>query len=141
MKADSKTEGEVKDALEKLIDSYAKRDIKKLLGCFASDADVVFYGTGADEKRIGLEQIRTQAERDWGQTETAAMTLTWSSISSAGGVAWAAVDGAFKFRVEGQEMTLPVRASLVLEKRKEKWLIVHSHFSTPALGQEEGQSF
>jgi hypothetical protein len=37
----------------------------------ASDADVVLYGTGADEERVGPVQIRTQVERDWSQTESA----------------------------------------------------------------------
>ncbi len=50
----------------------------------ASDADVVLYGTGADEKRIGLEQIRAQVERDWSQSDSAAMMLDWTSVSAAG---------------------------------------------------------
>ncbi len=141
MKADTRTEGEVKATLQKLTDAFGKRDLKRFLECFASDADVVLYGTGADEKRIGLEQIRIQVERDWVQSETAAMSFAWSSVSAAGAVAWAAVDGTFKFRVEGQDMILPIRVSFVLEKREGKWFIVHSHFSTPASGQEEGHSF
>ena len=56
--------------------------------CLAPDADVVLYGTGADEKRIGPEQIQSQDERDWAQTESIAMSFPWSSISGAGTVAW-----------------------------------------------------
>lgn len=84
MKADTSTESEVTTALQKLTDAYAKRDLKAFLACFASDTDVVLYGTGADEKRIGLEQIRIQVERDWAQSESAAMSFTWNSISAAG---------------------------------------------------------
>jgi uncharacterized protein (TIGR02246 family) len=141
MKADAQTEGEVKASLQRLTDAFAKRNLKGFLECFASDVDVVLYGTGADEKRIGLEQIRAQVERDWSQSETAAMAFTWTSVSAAGMVAWVAVDGAFKFRVGGQDIALAARISFVLEKRAAKWLIVHAHFSTPASGQEEGQSF
>jgi len=36
---------------------------------------------------------------------------------------------------------MPARVSIVLENRGGKWLIVHSHFSTPAAGQQEGYSF
>ena len=141
MKADTRTENEVTAALQKLTHAYAKRDLEGFLECFASDADVVIYGTGADEKCIGVEQIRTQAERDWAQSESAAMLFTWTSISGAGVVAWAAVDGTFRFRADGQDMSLPARITFVLERREGRWLIVQSHFSTPASGQEEGQSF
>lgn len=141
MKADSRTEAEVKATLQTLTDGFRKRDLKAFSECFAPDADVVLYGTGADEKRIGPEQIRTQVQRDWAQSESAAMLLDWTSVSAAGSVAWAAIDGAFKFRAGGQDGTIPVRVSIVLEKRDGRWLIVHAHFSAPAAAQEEGQSF
>ena len=132
---------EVTGGLQKVSDAYAKRDLQGFLQCFASDADVVLYGTGADEKRIGLEQIRNQVERDWAQSESAAISYNWTSISGAGSVTWAAVDATFKLRADGQNMILPVRITFVCEKREGKWLIVQSHFSTLASEQEEGQSF
>ena len=141
MKADARTEGEVRATLQKLTDAFRNRDLKAFLESFAPDADVLLYGTGADEKRIGPEQIRTQVERDWAQSESAAMRFDWTSVSAAGPVAWAAVDGAFTFRAGGQEGTIPARVSFVLEKRDGRWLIAHAHFSTPAAAQEEGQSF
>jgi uncharacterized protein (TIGR02246 family) len=140
MKADMQTTEEVKAALERLADAYASRDLAKFMACFAPDADVVLYGTGADEKRVGPEAIRTQVERDWAQTETAAMVFSWMSVSAAGPVAWAAVDSAFHLRASGQGIDLPARVSFVLERRAGTWQIVHAHFSVPAEGQEEGHS-
>jgi uncharacterized protein (TIGR02246 family) len=140
MKADAKTEAEVKAVLSSLTDSYQARNLEGMMACFAPDPDAVMYGTGADEKRIGPAEIRIQAQRDWNQTEAISMAFDWMSVSSAGPVAWAATDGAFKIRAGGQAFTVPARATFVLEKRDGKWLIVHGHFSTPAAGQEEGQS-
>lgn len=141
MKADSRTEGEVRITIKRFTDAYAERDLEVFLGCFAPDADVVLYGTGADEKCVGMEAVRVQVERDWSQSECAAMLFTWISVSSAGSVAWAAVDGTFAFRVDGEDITLPARGSLVLERRDGQWLILHAHFSTPVSSQEEGRSF
>nr|CAP48448.1 putative integron gene cassette protein [uncultured bacterium]CAP48449.1 putative integron gene cassette protein [uncultured bacterium] len=141
MKATKETEGEIRAIFQRLTGAYERRNIEEFLACFASDDDVVLYGTGADEKRIGLEQIRAQVERDWAQTESISMTFTWVSISAAGSVAWAAIDGAFNFRANGQDETLPARVSFVLERRDDSWSIVHSHFSTPSQTQDEGQSF
>jgi ubiquinone/menaquinone biosynthesis C-methylase UbiE len=89
MKADATTESAVKAVLDKVADAYARRDLALLLAAFAPDPDVVMYGTGADEKRVGLAQIQTQVERDWSQAEAAAVTYESISVSAAGAVAWA----------------------------------------------------
>ena len=63
MKADSRTEEEVKTILRSFTDTYRNRDMKAFFECIAPDADVVMYGTGADEKCIGPEQIRILGDR------------------------------------------------------------------------------
>lgn len=141
MKADAKTEAAVKAVLEKVTEGYANRDVAQLLSAFATDPDVVMYGTGADEKRIGLKEIQAQAERDWSQTDSAVVRYEWISVWRTGSVAWAATDASFHLKADGQEMTLPARITFVLENRNEQWLIVHAHFSLPAAGQGEGESF
>ena len=140
MKADAKTEAAVKALLTKLTESYKKKDMEALMACFAPDPDVVFYGTGADEKRIGLDGVRMQAQRDWNQTDSISMVFDDVSISAAGSVAWAAIDGAFEIGVGGQVFAMPARVTMVLEKRNGSWLIVQGHFSAPAAGQAEGES-
>ena len=139
MKADTTIYTEVKSALDNWADSYAKRDIKRLLTCVAPDLDVVMYGTGADEKRIGLAGIQAQAERDWSQTEAASFDLAEPQISAAGVVAWVSADAHFRVAMGGQTMAFPARFTGVFEKRSNKWLVVQAHFSLPA-PQGEGES-
>ena len=88
MKADNKTTTEVITVLNKLSEAYARRDLESLLAGFAPDPDVVMYGTGADEKRVGLAEIRAQAERDWSQTEAAAIKHDTVSVSATGSPAF-----------------------------------------------------
>ncbi|MBI3241518.1 MAG: nuclear transport factor 2 family protein [Chloroflexi bacterium] len=141
MKANSTTHQAVKAALDNWADSYAKRDIKRLLAGVAPDPDVLMYGTGADEKRIGLAGIQTQAERDWAQTDAAAFIFHDPAISAAGSVAWASADATFKVEASGQQMAFPARFTGVFEKREDQWLVVQAHFSLPAPDQAESQSF
>lgn len=141
MKADAKTTEEVMATVKRFTDAYQARNLQGVLDCLVPDADLVLYGTGADEKRIGPAQARAQVERDWAQSDSIALSFGWSSVSAAGPVAWAAMDGSFTVRAGGSEMTVPARVSLVLENRTGRWLIAHMHFSTPAAGQAEGQSF
>ncbi len=141
MKADSETQAAVRAVMDRFADAYARRDMDKLLALLAPDPDVTFYGTGADEKRLGRSEFKAQAERDWSQTEAAAFAYEWTSISAAGPVAWAAADMTFGVKGGGQDMTLPARCTMVLEKRAGEWLIAQLHVSFPAAEQAEGQSF
>jgi ketosteroid isomerase-like protein len=140
MKADAKTEAAVLAVLDKFKQTYKNRDIEGLMSVMAPDNDLFMYGTGADEKRIGPEQVRFQAERDWAQTEALDFNLNSHHISAAGPVAWVASEGLGQGRVGGQEIQFPMRMTAVLEQRNGKWLLVQAHVSLPAAAQEEGDS-
>ena len=75
MKAGPKTEAAVMNVMNQHVEAYAKRDLDALLSLFAPDPDVVFIGTGGDEKRIGLAEIKAQFERDFAQSETVSIEL------------------------------------------------------------------
>lgn len=141
MKADAQTVAAVKTVLDEFSKNYAKRDLEGLLGLFAPDPDVVMYGTGADEKRVGLAEIKAQVERDWSQSDATSLTYGWISISAAGSVAWLAADVTFTAMIGGQELKLMGRLTNVLENRAGKWLMVQGHFSLPVAEQAEGESF
>lgn len=134
MKADEQTIKGVEATISKMTSAYKAHNLQALMECFVADDDALLIGTGPDEQRMGPEQIRLQAERDWAQTDYIEMALAPKSISAAGPVAWAYLDGAFNIQAGGHAMALPSRVSLVLEHRGNQWLIVHSHFSTPAAG-------
>lgn len=139
MKANPEIYAEVKTALDGWAESYKRRDIGRMLSHIAPDADVLMYGTGADEKRIGREAVGAQAQRDWSQTDASAFILDQPMISAAGSVAWTAADAVFHVEMGGQEMAFPARFTGVFEKRDGKWLVVQAHFSLPA-AQDEGES-
>lgn len=140
MKADAKTEAEVRALMNRFQEGYQKRDEAGLLACLAPDADVILYGTGADEKRVGREAILDQARRDWAQTDAISMEFGQMSVSAAGPAAWVAIDGGFRIKAGGQAFTMPARITAVLEKRGDEWLMMQCHSSAPAAGQAEGQS-
>ena len=141
MRADANTEVAVMKAFNDLWASYEKRDWNTLSSLFVSDPDVSLYGTGGDEKRIGLHEIKAQAERDWSQSESASLKFSWHAVSAAGPVAWVMADGALHAKVDGQSVMMPVRLTTIFEQRQGKWLVAHFHVSMPAGEQTEGQSF
>jgi len=141
MKADAKTEAAAIAALNKFTEAYAKRDMAGLLALFAPDPDVVLIGTGVDEKRTGLQEIKAQVERDWSQAEAASFELSECSVSAAGPVAWVVADSIANVKIGGNEISLTGRFTAVLEKRGDSWLIMQSHGSMPAAEQAAGESY
>ena len=140
MKANAKTEIAVNKLMDKFLKSYRNRDIVGLMSLIPDDDDQIMYGTGADEKRIGRDQIKLQAERDWSQTDEIAFELTSRDISAAGPVAWVAADGIGKGKAGGQAFEFPFRMTAVFEERGNDWFLVQSHISIPSVVQEEGNS-
>lgn len=141
MNANPETQREVLAVLEAYSDTLAARDMAGMLALFADDADVVLFGSGADERRVGKEALRVQAERDWSQSEAMALKYQWSSVSAAGSVAWASTELTVSARINGDSVELPARFSVVLQRRGENWLIVQGHFSIPARDQADGHSW
>ena len=139
MKADTKTEAEVMAVLNRFISAYHHKDLAGMLALFAPDRDVVFYGNGEDEKSIGIEGIREQAEHDWSQSAAISLKIKWSSVSLAGPVAWLAADIEIYAGVGGMEMSLPARLTAVLEKRAGGWLFMQWHTSLPTVELPEKQ--
>jgi class 3 adenylate cyclase len=140
VKADAETEAAVLATLDRFIEAWAHRDVQSALGTFAPDDDVLMFGTGPDEKRVGLVELRTQLERDYSQAE-ATVTYQRTSVSVRGPVAWMAVEAIVSWQAAGTEFNLPIRWTIVLEKRRGQWLWVQSHASSPLAAQSEGQSF
>jgi len=141
MKADASTETAVMATLNKFDEAYARRDIDGVLSLLAPDTDAVFIGTGADERRVGLAEMKTQLERDFAQSEAVSWEWGWHSVSAAGSVAWVAADLVVHVKTNSQELSFPVRLTAVLEKRGGRWLLMQLHYSLSATGQNQGESF
>jgi len=141
MKADPKTEAAVMNVMTQFAEAFSKRDLNASLALFVPDPDVVFIGTGGDEKRIGLAEIKALLERDFAQFEDASLKLAQPSVSAAGSVAWVVADLILRAKTGGREISLQARSTATLERREDRWLIVQSHTSLPATGQAEGEAF
>ena len=141
MKADMETESAVMAVMKQFLESFKTRDLGNGLALFAPDPDIVFIGTGMDEKCIGLAEIKAELERAFSQSEESSIELGWHSVSAAGPIAWISADGTVKVKVNGQRISFPIRMTTVIEQRGDKWLIVQFHGSVPAASQKEGESW
>lgn len=133
-------EGHIIGVLNEMLDVWASRNVEALKAFLSPN--VTLYGTGQDEKRIGVDEVMLQVERDFTQSEAFTCELTWSQVGMSDSVAWIASDVLLSVKVPGaDEMVFPARLSTVWQKDDGRWLIEHMHLSVAAAGQEEGQSF
>ena len=140
-RADTKTEVAVMNVVKQWFEAFNKRDLNACLAFFAPDPDVVVIGTGGDEKCIGLAEIKAIFERAFAQFEDASVRFGWHSVSAAGSVAWVAANVILRVKTSGREISEPLRLTVVLEQRGDRWLVVQWHDSLPAAGQKEGEAF
>ena len=131
MQATQKTGAEIQSVLDKFCEGYGKKDIDALLSLFDSDPDVLVIGTGEDEKRTGLEEIRIQFERDFFQSERLTVDFENVAISQQDSVCWVAGDTNVYFTAEEKALHVFLRFTAVLTQRDGKWLFVQTHFSVP----------
>ena len=135
--ADLKKEAEVREAIKQHISAYSRKDLKGVMATIAPDA--VFIGSGADERLVGLAQIRAAYEADCSRGSSATFTFTWISISTRGSVGWFASDCKAIVDTGTRKVELVGRWTGVLVKQGDRWLFVQSHFSFPFTRQAKGR--
>lgn len=141
MRADKNTESEILDMLNKYAKAYEDEDIEAMMSLFVDDSDFVAIGTGKDEWIEGHDQLKKGFKRDFSQAKNIDIGFENVTVSNAGNVSWLSSLMTMNAEVEGEEVLLCGRVTLILEKRENKWLFTHLHFSLPAIEQEEGYSF
>lgn len=131
MQAAQQTVTEVQSVLDKFREGYGNKDVDTLLSLFDPDPDVLVIGTGEDEKRTGLAEIKIQFERDFCQAEELTVEFKNVSVSQQESVCWVAADTHVYFNAQGSPMHVLLRFTGVLTHRNDKWLFVQTHFSLP----------
>jgi ketosteroid isomerase-like protein len=128
-------------AIQDFFAVYSVGDAGAVMALMSRDPDSVVVGTGADEIRIGPEQIRAQVERDLGQAEHLAMQLGDVRVSGRGDVAWAMAEPLVIATVGGEPIRMPTRLTVTLVNDGGRWLIHSLHLSVAFAGQQSGESF
>lgn len=124
------------------VDAYNNRNLVVALDCFRAEPPPVAFGSGKDERRVGLNEIREQLLRDWNQSLTTRAEVVQSNYEQGPDYAWVAAELNVTVGFEAGEEIMPARMSVVLQKESEgHWKIAHMHLSLPALDEPDGSSF
>ncbi len=139
MQVSEQTRNQIMAVLRRMAEATARKDVEGIMTL--TDPDFRGFGTGSDEKAIGKEAYRRHLERDFSQAETIALEFSDVRIGAEGTVAWVMADMAYRVVADGASQTLNGRLTAVLRGTGHAWVFVQMHYSLPAQGQEEGQSY
>jgi uncharacterized protein (TIGR02246 family) len=114
------------------------KDAEMLEETICDDAEVVFFGTDAQERWIGRDDFMAAQKEFFKATSDSRMEIYNKTVqlSQSGAVAWAScmmnwdiLSGDQPIHLEG------LRLTCTFEKRDGRWVIVQGHASVPVSGQ------
>jgi uncharacterized protein (TIGR02246 family) len=131
MKADAATEKAVMKILQNFSNGCADKKVQQVLNLFATDANVVLFGSEEGEKTIGRAELEGQFRRLFSRPTVYSLEWRWHQVSVEDSVVWVVAEGLAHARTLDQHQSSPYRLTMVLVKRGNKWLITHYHGSEP----------
>jgi len=124
------------------VDAYNNRNLVVALDCFRAEPPPVAFGSGKDERRVGLNEIREQLQRDWNQSLTTKVKVVQINYEQGPDYGWVAAELNVTVGFEAGKECMPARMSVVMQKESEEhWKIAHMHLSLPAFDEPDGASF
>ena len=110
-----------------MLGAWQLNDVDRMHNCYADDATFV-SGTWAPPV-LGWANYVPLYRAQRNRTQQVRMDRTNTVIRVDGVVAWASYQWDFSGTVDGQPMTSLGQTTLIMEKRGDRWLIVHNHTS------------
>jgi len=137
VKAEPNTAAEILNTLNQVLEAYSQGKLDEMMHLFAPDPDVTLIGIGAENRCVGLENIRSHLKETFDHTAPiVSAELEDPIISEHGGVAWISTGVKVQFEVAGESVNIYYRNTTTLIKQNEKWLIAQMHNSSPLGGPE-----
>ena len=127
--------------LEDYARAYCGKDIDALMSVFDDSDDISVIGTGADELCAGRSQVKDLFLRNFGEAQANRFEWHWKHVSADDDYAIVAVTLTIHLEIDGQSLRVPVRWTVALRRRADRWVWHHRHASTAASDQSEGQAY
>ncbi len=125
---------DIRTLLEQYELARESEDFTTIEHIWASDDDIILFGTEGDEQMIGFSEIRKAMNRQFDEFENTLINISDQriKISKDGNIAWFSEVLDYNFIYLGEDMSFEgIRFTGVLEKREGIWKLVQGHLSVP----------
>jgi ketosteroid isomerase-like protein len=125
---------EIRSVLEQYELARESEDFSTVEQIWASNDDIVLFGTEGDEQMVGIEEIKKAMGRQFDEIENTLINISEQKIklSKDGNTAWFSEVLDYNFIYQGENMSFEgIRFTGVMEKCEGKWQLVQGHLSVP----------
>ena len=125
---------DIRSVLEQYELARESEDFSTVEQIWASDDDIVLFGTEGDEQLVGFSEIKKAMSRQFDEVENTLINISEQKIkvSKDGNTAWFSEVLDYNFIYQGEDLSFEgIRFTGVLEKREGKWKLVQAHLSVP----------
>jgi len=131
----------IQSTLEDYAKAYCAKDIDSLMSVFDDSDNISLVGTGSDEFCVGRAEIKNLFLRNFG--EATAYKFEWSRIDTRISDNHAVVSARIIIHLEcdGNQLSVPIRWTVVLINKNNRWLWIHRNASIAASTQNEGDAY
>ena len=131
----------IHSTLEDYAKAYCAKDIDSLMHVFDDTDSISVIGTGADELCVGQTEVRELFLRNF--NEATANKFEWDWLDTRASENHAVVSAKLTIHLDykGEQLTVPIRWTIVLKMKNNRWVWIHRHASTAAINQDEGQAY
>jgi ketosteroid isomerase-like protein len=125
---------EIRSVLEQYELARESEDFSTVEHIWASNDEIVLFGTEGDEQMVGIEEIKKAMSRQFDEFENTLINISEQKIhlSKDGNTAWFSEVLDYNFIYQGENMSFEgIRFTGVMEKCEDKWQLVQGHLSVP----------
>jgi len=127
--------------LDEYANAYCAKDIDSIMRVFDDTDNISVIGTGADELCIGRDAVKDLFLRNF--SEATANKFEWDWLDTRISSNHAVISTTLTIHLEYMEnqLSVPLRWTVVLKKENDRWVWIHRHASTAASNQDDGQAY
>lgn len=127
--------------LEDYSTAYCAKDIEALMKVFDDGENISLIGTGGDELCGGREAVKEVFLRNFEEATANQFEWHWKHFVIAGDQAVVAITLTIHLDYQGEPLEVPVRWTVALRKKNDRWCWLHRHASAAASSQGEGAAY
>lgn len=132
---------EIKSTLEDYSNAYCTKDIDKLMSVFEDSDNISVIGTGSEELCVGRKEVKELFLRNFEEATATKFDWDWIDIRKSDMHAVASITLAIHLKYNGENLTVPIRWTVVLKNTGNRWVWIHRNASTAAVNQDKGRAY
>jgi len=128
-----------KEAIENLLENYIlaneNQDFDLIEDIWASNDDIILYGTDSDERLMGWSDIEEAIKEQFGLITDTYISASnqFIKLNYTGNTAWFAETLNYNYMYKGKAHKYEgMRFTGIVEKIEDEWVLVQAHLSLPA---------